>query len=242
LLAFILVRNVLAVVIASILLFVFLSWLGIHMVSARSRSKPILAGIVSLSVLLAICAAWAGWPPNSLTPHSASPQQNPRFADNATYFSANFGGNTYTITPTSRRMALLGGVHSFFGFGGENDILSAYVKDGRFVVDAVLKGDTRLIANQFQSNDTSWDRNFDDSAFEVVDEKGTPMLQIVYTTPNNVTIFGVFQGKNGVYFVGPRGVRTSFQLYSDKYLRLAGYPLKKLFKYPSRKYQGQEAE
>jgi hypothetical protein len=163
----------------------------------------------------------------------------PRFGDSSNVFTVSFGGNQCAIRPGENAILLGGGNGSFraIGFSDEPIILSAYIKDGKLVVDAILRGETRLIANVLQNTDINWDRNFDDSAFEVVDDKGVPMLQVVYMTPNTVSVYGVFQGKR-TYFAFPGGITFNFN--SKSFPSVDGYPLKPIFKYPSRKYQGQE--
>jgi hypothetical protein len=91
--------------------------------------------------------------------------------------------------------------------------------------------------NQFTLRDSLWDRNFDDTAFEVVNQDLTPMMQIVYTTPHNVHIYGVFQSGGWVIAISPGRMSN---LLSGTALTERDYSAKRLFRYPSRKYFGQE--
>lgn len=164
---------------------------------------------------------------------------NGRFTDSPDVFLVSFGSNISEIRPGEHPTLLGGGEGSSraVGFNDDPTLLSAYIKDGKLVVDAVLRGETRLIANTLQNTNINWDRNYNDSAFEVVDDTGVPMLQIVYMTPNTVSIYGVFQGKH-VYFAYKGGVTVNST--PEPYFPVGEYPLKAIFKYPSRKYQGQE--
>ena len=69
-----------------------------------------------------------------------------------------------------------------------------YVLNKRLVVDAVIFSGygftpAKVIANELSMQEPSWDRNYDDTALEVVNARGIPMLQIIYTTRHNVLIY-----------------------------------------------------
>jgi hypothetical protein len=66
-LLFIVFRTPSVVVIASILLWATTSWLGIHLVDVYGSSKFLFKlGVIILSLGIAVCAAWTGWPPTAL--------------------------------------------------------------------------------------------------------------------------------------------------------------------------------
>jgi hypothetical protein len=85
----------------------------------------------------------------------------------------------------------------------------------------------------------SWDTNYNESALEIVNEDLEPVLQIIYTRPRSVNITGVFSGyENRTFRVTPHGsVTLPPNAPVDPRLQL-----KRLFKYPSRKYPGQEID
>ena len=155
-----------------------------------------------------------------------------RFRD-AKQFQVAFGGNVKSVA-RGEHAVLFGGGSSSIGISGEPAFLTVYIQDGKLVVDASLKDNTILVANEFSKGNTKWDRNFDKDAFEVVDENGTPMLQIVYVTDEQIYINGVFQGRKGLYFVSPEGLFKT----PDKLEDVKGYPLAPIFRYPSNKNQG----
>src|ERR1700722_1161675 len=75
-----------------------------------------------------------------------------------------------------------------------------------------------------------WDRNFDKTALEVVDEKQAPVLQVMWKTPRNLVINGIFRLQNGsVVIADSNGWRPM----------KPGDKIRPLFKYPSRRFQGQ---
>ncbi len=85
----------------------------------------------------------------------------------------------------------------------------------------------------FSLHEPFWDRNFDKSALEIVDEKQAPVLQVIWKTPTNLVINGIFRLQNGsVVIADSNGWRPM----------KPGDNIKPLFKYPSRRFQGQYAD
>lgn len=62
------------------------------------------------------------------------------------------------------------------------------------------------------------------------------MLQIIYQGPHYAIIYGLFEVEGRVAVVTPQGVDLNPLNLKDA----PGYPLKRLFRYPSRLYQGLE--
>jgi hypothetical protein len=124
-----------------------------------------------------------------------------------------------------------------------NPCVTAYIKDHRVVVDASLYAGPGLTpfeikGNTFTLRDPQWDRNYNDTAFEVVNKDLVPVLQIIYTTPHDVLIYGIFQSDSSVYVLSSNGAKMAAG--GQFTVTRRDYPNKKLFKYPSRKYLGQE--
>jgi hypothetical protein len=126
-------------------------------------------------------------------------------------------------------------------FGESTPSIHAYVNNGKLFVDAQLysapnKPSLKLVRNQLMPMPPQWDSNFDASAIEVVDELGKPRFQLIYHDPHTVLLRGVFQFENRVLVVEEHNRRFALGT-SDAEMQTG-----RLFKYPSRLYQGQELE
>jgi hypothetical protein len=115
--------------------------------------------------------------------------------------------------------------------------VKGYVENGRFVADAMLfsmggYGSVRLEKNVLHKNIPTWDRCFNASTLEIVDDQLTPVFQMVYTTPNDIVISGVFHVDQIVYILsdGLSWHAAEEPVTSDE------YSVKLIFKYPSREY------
>ncbi len=86
--------------------------------------------------------------------------------------------------------------------------------------------------NEFSLPVPHLDRNYDNRALEIVDDNQGPILQVIWKTPSQLVINGIFpmQG-NKVYIADDKGFRP-----------WRGERIKPLFKYPSRRFQGQYAD
>ena len=87
-----------------------------------------------------------------------------------------------------------------------------------------------------------WDRNFNDRAFEVIDESGKPVLQIYYKTANEIVINGMFRvGLSMVYVSEESGIRTQELVTREGKVsdEKPPPPSKIMFRYPSLKHQGE---
>jgi hypothetical protein len=113
----------------------------------------------------------------------------------------------------------------------------AYVEDGFLYVDArIFTGDTaepiiEVARNQYKRIPPGWDVNSTPAALEIVNERGEPVFHLIYKSPSEAKIEGVFQTPGGAYVINEHG---------------EGYGLrpniKPVFKYPSWKYPGQYAD
>jgi len=92
-------------------------------------------------------------------------------------------------------------------------------------------GDVTLEGNVLHKKIAEWDRCFDDTSMEVVDENKEPVFQMIYTTPTDIVIRGIFRD-HGETFVATSDL-TGF--YPPGFPVPQFQPLKALFKYPSMK-------
>jgi len=89
--------------------------------------------------------------------------------------------------------------------------------------------------DKFAIQPKGWDWNFDRSpvlgqkAFEAVDENKNPMLQLVYKSPRQVSVRGVFQAIGFVIVVTDQGTEINPPTMPS---------IKPLFRYPSATYPG----
>lgn len=121
---------------------------------------------------------------------------------------------------------------------GDLASMDAYVEKGKVYVNAVLFGDDNREAvalkhNEFTSPPAKWDRNFDDTALEIVDGNLVPRFQLIYKDTRTVIINGVYKYPGGLVVMTDDGMT----LNPTPPLR---FTMKRIFKYPSRLYQGQE--
>jgi hypothetical protein len=122
---------------------------------------------------------------------------------------------------------------------GDTDVIDAYVENEKLYVNTILYGSPTLAAveikhNEFIVRPPQWDRNFDDTALEIVDENLLPRLQLVYKTPRTVVINGIFKFSGGLVLMEEDGLTYNPSSFKPKFRRI--------FKYPSRLYQGQELD
>jgi len=117
-----------------------------------------------------------------------------------------------------------------------------YVKDGVFVCDVKLwsgnaESPVEIKANEFTVKHPGWDKNFNDRAFEVVNEEGTPIFQLIRQTRSDF----VFKG----FIFTPTVLLLAGDDMRQVPVRLAGsvkLSLIPIFKYPSWKYPGKYAD
>jgi hypothetical protein len=137
-------------------------------------------------------------------------------------------------------------LQSLIGPDSYNSV-SVYLRNGKPLVDVKMWGDgdpegrgaTYLVEvrqNEFTVRPPAWDRNFNNQAFEVVDESGTPMLQIYYKQADHIVINGVFRSQGYMtYATEETGIRARL------YALPIPPPLKTMFRYPSIKHKGEFA-
>ncbi len=91
--------------------------------------------------------------------------------------------------------------------------------------------------NEFSQPPPGWDRNFDDSALEFVNQTGVPILQLIYGS-SDVTIRGVFVIGNSVLAATENG--TQYVKFDSAHsITPPITPPAAIFRYPSRSHSGE---
>ena len=90
--------------------------------------------------------------------------------------------------------------------------------------------------NEFTVRPLGWDRNFDSTAFEVVNSEGVPVFQLIYLTPYRINIYGIFPSPAGLMLAN-----------EDVFLQSAPhipkiFSIRRLFQYPSGTFLGRRLE
>ena len=124
-------------------------------------------------------------------------------------------------------------------FNLTNDVTFMLYKDnGRIYVDTSLYGGqnfapVEMHGRAFIVKPQNWDKNYDDNIFEVVNQDGAPVFQVIYESQFHVIVYGIFPSPNGsVIWVTQSGVNFNPSPFQT-------FHLDPIFKYPSSKYQGQ---
>lgn len=127
------------------------------------------------------------------------------------------------------------------------DLFKVYLLNDRFYVDTKLYAgygipSVEVVRNEVTMKIALLDRNFTDKALEVVDQRGAPLLQMIFETDRQVRINGIFATPDGrsaiiITLTGNQKV-DSDQTEKNKII----VPLKPIFKYPSWKYPGVYAD
>jgi hypothetical protein len=159
----------------------------------------------------------------SRPPQSAGVKQRQSLDDVFCPFTVTWGSNQNRfVTPASEDRPSC--IINWQGF----DLLRGYFKNCKLYVNT-----DEIRDNEIAVTPTLWDKNFNDTALEIVDENLMPRLQLIYRNPGNVMINGIFNVPGGVLAVE----EMSIEYYPPHKLPPK---LRRIFKYPSRKYKGQE--
>jgi hypothetical protein len=129
-----------------------------------------------------------------------------------------------------------------FGFGDYKPI-RVYLEQGKLFADISMYGGPgkppiEIKHNEFILRMPGWDRNFDSSSLEIVDQAQLPILQLIYQNPHTIIINGIFYTPNRQIILGDTGSSTM----------PIGKPIPKdikinrLFKYPFSQFQGKRIE
>jgi len=159
-----------------------------------------------------------------------TPVKPPTFVEVEQYW-LRLGDNTLPLRPNARTAIM-----KF----DEMSAVQAVVREGKVLISARLYGGSGaqpvvIDDNQFAVSNTSWDRNFSDTAFEVVDSQQLPMLQIIYKTPRNVVVYGIFETGRMHLAISEEGMHGTRNPLDTNH-----WPLRRIFRYPSRNFPGIE--
>jgi hypothetical protein len=113
-----------------------------------------------------------------------------------------------------------------------------HVKGGVLYCDVTVLGGAddphvEIKENEFSVKPPNWDKNFSANAFEVVNETGDPVLQLIRKSAGHYVVNGYFPFSGGLIVATNDGMAI---------IRRPGVPLPKLqpiFRYPSWKHSGQ---
>jgi hypothetical protein len=169
----------------------------------------------------------------------------PTFTETLGDFVVIAGGQQYRVSKLST--ASSPSRINLFSTTQEKPEAVAYIENGRLLVNAQLyyasdKPPLELVHNELSNRPLLWDRNFNDSAIEIVDDRMRPRFQLIYHDPHTVLLRGIFQfdyravvveERNKRFFVVVGGTIDSENL--DPQMETGV-----LFQYPERLYHGQE--
>ena len=123
-------------------------------------------------------------------------------------------------------------------------------KEGLLISVEVRSLDKRIVAklreNEWVINHNNYfQRNYDKSAIEVIDQDGIPVLQVELINPNSLRLGGVFVSDSNIYIVTDKGYRL-IPLSGEQdslYTVLQNEPIPKCwFVYPSDKHLGERVQ
>ena len=168
-------------------------------------------------------------------PVSSDTEKPPTFREKVEKATISFGegGISYSVP-------LDGTPAEPFIFGGYKPI-RVYFENGKFFADVSLYGGSsqspvEVRHNEFVVRVPGWDRNFDSSALEIVNNDKSPIFQFIYQTPYYIIINGIFPSPAGLmlanddcFVQSARSIRKSFRII-------------RLFKYPSGQFIGVREE
>lgn len=122
-----------------------------------------------------------------------------------------------------------------------------YIEKGVLYADAILMGPKgtafKVIKNEFQIQDPQFDRNYNQTAFEVVmvADGNKPVFQLIHKDDQSIEINGSFMSSNAIAILTHDGT-TYCPLPCADLDAMNKIALKPIFKYPSWKYLGQYAD
>jgi hypothetical protein len=160
--------------------------------------------------------------------------QYPAFREKAGMVYFSFGGNTMGLPAESLTKARF---EPFNVFGQKP--FKMHGKDGVLYVDFRAtgpRGSIEVVDNEFTVSSPDWDKNSNDRAFEVVDQSGLPVFQMVRNGIDRITVKGIFPMPGGVLIGDDNGVRVGPKV------QVSGATIKPVFKYPAWKHPGKYAD
>jgi hypothetical protein len=211
-----------------------------------TRRLAILGSVVTLVA----CVIWQYNIPELEKPKSPPPDLSGRVSpsnDERPPFSETSEEVTITVGGSSLRFsigALEGKRIPFplaFGVSESSDYSPIYVglRGGKPMVDVTVwaghdKPAVEVKENRFTVRPRDWDSNTSQTALEIVNEKGVPVLQVYYKNPYRISISGTFAVPGGWLYATESSLLINPSPDPP--------PLKPIFRYPSWKYPGEYAK
>lgn len=152
--------------------------------------------------------------------------------------SVSFGGGG--VTESISISNLQAGAREPINLGGYKPI-RFYLDKGRLFADVSIYGGPNkppieVKHNEFTVRVPGFDKNFDDTALEVVNDHNSPVFQLIYKTPYHIVVNGIFPSPSGLMLANNDGFFGSMPFIPKS------FKIDTLFKYPSKKFPGQRAE
>lgn len=144
--------------------------------------------------------------------------------------TVSFGGNIAFCKKTELRQ------HKEFPFRFMGIIPVLYMEKDRLYVDVTASDGSlpvALVHGEFQVKPATWDRNWNDRVFEVVDGNLAPVFQMIYATPQRVMIYGIFPAPIGGFLVVDESGASHHPVVPRD------FHLNRIFRYPSWRFPGQ---
>jgi hypothetical protein len=234
-------RFALPIFISAGVLYLLATWVPAGSPLWRHVRKVSLVGsVVTFAALL--LGIWFV-PDRTATVLGGAPQPEllqPSITEATSDVTIDMGTNTLQVSTSELRKAP---VDPFLRTWGAPSNLRVYVKDSVLCVDTELMGPwtgrpaITVKCNVFSVFAPGSDKNSNSRAFEVVDERRRPIVQLIFTSPASLSIMGEFRLADGaVRLVTETGMITN----PDEKARSENV-LTPLFKYPSWRYPGELA-
>jgi hypothetical protein len=202
--------------------------------SAFSGHKLVILWITGIGLCAAIFTVLFWYTDRELTRTSAIVLKSPRFTERPRSFTIIAGDNRLDIA--AEKEAQFPRLHT----GGTQPFSAHLSPDNSICVDAdVYAGSNRpaitVRDNVIVGKPQHWDRNSDDTAVEIVNERGDPVFQLEYLDKMTASLKGVFVSK-GRFTVSDDTGALRFGMLPKGPIT---YSLARLFKYPSARFPGQ---
>jgi hypothetical protein len=112
--------------------------------------------------------------------------------------------------------------------------LTIYIQNREVFVDVTIYGDEENPLIQIHQDDITvtppnWDKNYDATAVEVVNEKGEPVFQLIGDGWFHIILNGTFPYSGGMIYANKNGM---------SFTKPNNFHLDPIFKYPSSEYLG----
>lgn len=175
-----------------------------------------------------------------LSPGLIAPNKTgePTFKEKIETISVSFGGG-YMIYPISFLKLQTSAVEPI-NFGGYKPI-QIYLDNGELFVDVSVYGGSHqapieIKHNEFTIRIPGVDRNFDSTALEIVNNTNSPIFQLIYKTPSQIIINGIFPSPSGLVLASEDGLLLRMPTIPKS------FRINRLFKYPSNQFPRQREE